>query len=237
MMPRLFLVAWVAMAAYSHAQVTATASAPSSSQTSVPNQQQQWAGDTRPIPDPTILTTQALEKSVSTLKELILTRLEEIDKATQILAKRADKVPSDVDVAVNNLKDLHGEKFASIDKQFDERDVRTEQLAAAGQLAIKDALQAAKELVASQNISNEKAIIKNESNVNKLLDNQDTKIIDLRDRLTALENKGVGQVTERAAQHTDNTFTLGATAVAITIVLGIAGIVMKLLSAPSPIRR
>lgn len=236
MMPRLFFVAWLAMAAFSsYAQVTAPATAPS--QTSVPNQQQQWTGDTRPVPDPTILTTQALEKSVSTLKELIMARLEEIDKATKILAARADKVPSDVDIAVNNLKDLHGEKFASIDKQFEERDVRTEQLAAAGQLAIKDALQAAKELVASQNASNEKAIIKSEGNTTKLLENLDVKIIDLRDRLTAIENKGVGQTTERAAQQTDNTFTLGATAVAITVVLGIAGVVMKLLSAPSSVRR
>lgn len=221
------------MAAFSYAQVTATATAPSSSQTSVPNQQQQWAGDTRPIPDPTILTTQALEKSVSTLKELILTRLEEIDKATQILARRADKVPSDVDIAVNNLRALHAEKFAGIEKQFQERDVRTEQLAAAGQLAIKDALQAAKELVNSQNTSNEKAIGKNEGNTTKLLDNLDVKIIDLRDRLTAIENKGVGQTTERTAQQTDNSFMVAASAVIVAIILGLAGIAMKLFSAPT----
>lgn len=179
-------------------------------QTTLPNQQQQSSGDVRPIPDPTILTTQALEKSLAALKELLQTRLASMDEATRILQARADKVPSDVDVAVINLKNLHSEKFASIEKQFEERDVRTKQLADASTTAINAALQAAEKAVANQNISNEKAIIKSESTTSKLLELLAAQISDVKERLGAVENKSLGQTDARTTQQADNGMLIAA---------------------------
>lgn len=176
-------------------------------QTTLPNQQQQSSGDVRPIPDPTILTMQALERSLSSLKEVVFTRLNAIDEATRILATRADRVPSDVDVAVNHLKELHVEKFGSIATQFLERDTRTEQLAAAGQLAIKDALQAAKE-----------AVQKSEGNTIKLLDLLAQQIDDLKGRVGAVENQRLGQINERSTQQNDS-------GLMISVISGIVGMI------------
>lgn len=176
-------------------------------QTTLPNQQQQSSGDVRPIPDPTILTMQALERSLSSLKEVVFTRLNAIDEATRILATRADKVPSDVDVAVNHLKELHVEKFSSVATQFLERDTRTEQLAAAGQLAIKDALQAAKE-----------AVQKSEGNTIKLLDLLAQQIDDLKGRVGAVENQKLGQLNERSTQQNDS-------GLMISVISGIVGMI------------
>lgn len=221
---RFCLIALIlAVSAYGQTQTqTQTPTSPTMSG-SLPNQQQQ-SGDIRPIPDPTVLTMQALERAISTLKELTQTRLSAMDEATRILQARADKVPNEVDVKVLHLQALHDEKFKSIDKQFDERDTRTDQLAAASQLAIKDALQAAKESVVNQNISNDKAIAKSESNTTKLLDLLSLQIADVKERLGAVENKGVGQTIERSSQQTDNSYMIAVAAVIVTVILGIAGL-------------
>lgn len=126
--------------------------------------------DIRPIPDPTILTTQQLYHELNSLRELVETRLDAMDKATELLNANMTRIPTETDKQVGHLKELHDEKFESIDKQFLERDNRVDKIAELNQKAIDAALQAAKEAVGEQNKSSATAIGKSEASMTKQLD-------------------------------------------------------------------
>ncbi len=197
------------------------------------------AGST-PNPDPTILTTAALAREIANLKELfqtghndlrealqkqadanmsiVGTRLAGMDKAIELLQQQTNQAPDFVRDQVGQLRDLHGERFSSIDTgleerdkrtaqsfdsintQFQERDKRTEQLSLADKTAIAAALQAQKEAAGATNESNSVALAKMETNFTKLIEqgstlvqsvskNLDDKISDLKGRLDRGEGK------------------------------------------------
>jgi len=189
-----------------------------------------------PVPDPTLLTTQQLYReiealrvqqnsSVIALQQKLETRLDAMDKAMELLQARADKIVSSITEQIKSLQTLHQEKFDSVQKQFVERDTRTEQLAAAGQLAIKDALQAAKEAVVNQNISNEKAIAKSEGNTTKLLDGLDGKIAATKELIAALDKRfsageglDVGQRYEKETNQSDINIWIGLGGLLVALV-------------------
>lgn len=158
------------------------------------------ARDVRPVPDPTALTTQQLLRENLWLREVLETRLDGMDKAITLLQDTADKFPDRIDEKIASLREVHEEKFRSIEVQFSERDVRTEQTAKDSKVAVDAALQAAKELVSQQNTSNSLAIAKSEAAVTKQIDQQgtliqttakasDDKIDDLKQRITRLEER------------------------------------------------
>ena len=187
------------------------------------------AGDTErpvgglniPVPDPSLLTTRALQREIFALRELIEvklgssvatgdliravieTRLDGMDKAIRLLQDTADKFPGRIDEKIGALRSVHDERFGSIQQQFTERDVRTEQAAGAVKIAVDAALQAQKEAVGEQNKSSALAIAKSEASTMKQIDQQatlitqmgkgiDDKIDDLKERLTRTEGKGAG---------------------------------------------
>ncbi len=131
-----------------------------------------------PIPDPSLLTTVALQREIASLRELLEaqvsghavvdrlvreileTRLGAMDKATELLSENSKALPTFVtktaddkaavlrelldqkttalSVGISALRELmeqkivslaemHAEKFNSVQTQFRERDVRTEQ--------------------------------------------------------------------------------------------------------------
>jgi hypothetical protein len=59
-----------------------------------------------PIPDPTTLTTAALAREITSLKELLFTRLDAMDKAQELFDLNLNRVPTAVDKQVGNLKEL-----------------------------------------------------------------------------------------------------------------------------------
>jgi len=141
------------------------------------------------------------------LREVLETRLAGMDKAIDLIQSAADKVPSKMDVAIQQLRELQDEKFGSIAIQFKERDTRTEQTSKDSKVAVDAALQAAKEAVGEQNKSNALANSKMEASFTKLIDQQaaliaatnkasDDKIDEIRARLSAMEghSKGSGDV-------------------------------------------
>ncbi len=172
-------------------------------------------GDIRPIPDPTALTTAALNQAITGLKEVFDVRLRAMDEATKLLQMRADRVPSEVTMAVEHLKSLHEEKFAGVQQQF--RD---------GKVAVDAALQAAeKSAVATQKSASE-AITKSETGANKIIEVLTLRIDDLKERITLIEGKTSGVQSSQSSQQIDKSFfvsiiaTLAAiTAVVISIVL------------------
>jgi hypothetical protein len=162
-----------------------------------------------------------IDKQIGTLKELleskiecaeserelvrtvIETRLNGNDQAIELLQATADKFPARMDEKIESLRGVHNEKFESIQKQFIERDVRTDQTSRDSKVAVDAALQAAKEAVAEQNRSSALAIAKSEASTVKQIDQMglliqtgnkavDDKFDDIKERLTRIEGKGEG---------------------------------------------
>lgn len=144
----------------------------------------------KPDPDPTILTTENLRREIANLKDLLF---------AQIAASK-DLVLSELNAEIAVTQ----ERFIGIATQFLERDKRTDQLSLADKTAVAAALQAAKEAVGAQNISNSVALTKMEDNFTKLIDqgqaqlqlmasNLDDKINDLKSRIDTREGQSTGK--------------------------------------------
>lgn len=117
----------------------------------------------------------------------IETRLDSMDKATELLRENLGVVPSAMDRAVNHLREFmvariestavsRDERFNSIELQFKERDTRTDQSSRDSKVAVDAALQAAKEAVGEQNKSSALAIAKSENSTTKQIDQLQTLI-------------------------------------------------------------
>jgi hypothetical protein len=156
-----------------------------------------------PIPDPTALTTEALKREISALKELVETRLDAMDKAMELFSGNITRVPTDTDKQIGHLKELVFEKFASVETQFNERDVRSERESKDNKVAVDAALSAQKEAAGAQNQSNAVAIGKSESAFTKQIDQINTlitssikalddKIDDLKERMARSDGGGKG---------------------------------------------
>ena len=183
----------------------------------------------RPIPDPTILTTQQLQREISALKEIIFTRLDANDEAVQLLHEDVTRVPTDTDKQIAHLKELHQEKFESIVKQFGERDARMDREAASNKTSLDAALQAAEKAVNKQNETFALSIAKSENATNKQMEQQATlihtsngalesKISDLKDRVTIIEGKTSGQMQAQVTHQTSNSFIIAVFVAAIAFV-------------------
>jgi hypothetical protein len=129
--------------------------------------------------DPTALTTSALLREISTLKEqlqealdaqveIVNTRIEGIEKGIEKASDDYTRVPTLLDREVSQLRSLvderfkqvnaeiesrrllNGEKFQGIQTQFAERDTRTEQISKLSETAINAALAAAEKATSKQ---------------------------------------------------------------------------------------
>lgn len=150
-------------------------------------------------------------------RDILQTRLDGMDKAIELLQVSRDKFPQQIDEKIHSLASIHAEKFvtaeslmneklAGVQKQFDERDVRTEQAAGAVKIAVDAALQAQKEAASEASKSNAAATTKSEASTTKLIDAQaalittmtkafDDKIADVKDRVNRIEG-GWGGATQ-----------------------------------------
>ena len=189
----------------------------------VPTSSPHNAPEFRPVPDPTVLTTQQLAVAILNLKELFESRMSGMDKAVELLQQTANRSPT-----VNEVYMQHEERFKSIAVQFAERDIRTEQTSRDSKVAVDAALQAAKEAVGEQNKSSALAIAKSEAATTKQMDQiaviiQTTnsgvndKIDDIKDRITSIESKKTGS-SEMLA------FVFGG----IGVIVGVVGVVLAL---------
>lgn len=212
----------------------------------------------RPVPDPTILTTQQLTREIAALKELVFTRLDGMDKALVVFTNTLNRVPSDVDRQVGALRELTSETFkvyggmlAAIDTRFHERDTRFAQAEQNSKDAVAAALQAQKESVAEQNRASETAIAKAEMATMKQIDqihlllqasthSLDGKIADIKDRITSIESVRAGQVAQRGETQGTQIQWVGIMGLVLGAVVGLGGILMAVTSgdtvAPIPER-
>jgi hypothetical protein len=200
-------------------------------------------GGSRPVPDPTVLTTAALQREVVTVRELMKVQFEGYEKAISLLQAQADKVPSIavIEERVIAQGKIVDEKFRSIAIQFSERDTRTEQTSRDSKVAVDAALQAAKEAVAEQNKSSALAIAKSEAATAKQIDQLGVafsattsgitdKIDDIKDRIATLERAAtgiVGQVSGRHETWGSISGVIGVIGIIIAAFIGVLAFLMK----------
>lgn len=120
--------------------------------------------------DPSDLTVKMIMRELLNLREVMEARMTGSDKIVHLLQAALNDRPNVVSKEIDHLKRLHEERFNGVDKQFTERDVRTDQAAGAVKIAVDAALQAQKEAVGEQNKSSALAIAKSEASTNKQLD-------------------------------------------------------------------
>jgi hypothetical protein len=218
--------------------------------------------------DPSALTTDQLRRELASLSDqlseriagvvnMVGARLDAIDKATALFEANLTRIPNSVDRAVDQLKELNAEKFASvrasiadlaslgiekfdgIQKQFQERDTRVEQTARDTKVAVDAALQAAEKAVGKQNESFALSIAKSETATTKQIDQLSTiaagngaaidgKIGDLKDRVSRIENQAIGWASAETKQSSETTTHQGASNVVVGLV-GVAVLIVSLL--------
>jgi len=98
-----------------------------------------------PIPDPTLLTTEALTREIAGLKELLFQK-------------------------IDAQRDVQNEKFTAIQTQFKERDTRSDQTAKDNKSAIDAAFNAAKEAVSKSEGTTVKQIDQFDGKINDVKD-------------------------------------------------------------------
>lgn len=149
----------------------------------MPGESQQ-APDT--APDPTVLVTEAIERQARHDRDYLTAqltvfvekfhtvtqRLDGIDKATDVLHETITRRPTEVELAIAQLKELMAVELGAVAQQFRERDTRSERESRDNKVAVDAAFAAQKEAAAKQDEANQKAIDKSEKatteTINKL---------------------------------------------------------------------
>jgi hypothetical protein len=192
--------------------------------------------DWRPVPDPTTLTTEQLRRELSALREILTARLDGMDTATELLSATVNRTPTVIQTEISHVRELMQEKlsslggqaeekFHSIELQFRERDVRTEQAAKAGKEALDAALLSAKELVAQQNEANRGEAGKTEQNFTKQIDAQAARIDELKERI----DRGEGSSSGVASAHTERRLDIGQIVAVVAIIIAAISVAAFLL--------
>ena len=144
--------------------------------------------------------------------------------------------------ALAQLKDLHGERFNSIELQFKERDTRVTETAKDTSKAVDAALQAAEKAVNKQNESFSLSIDKSEKATMKQIDQlaqnsvnsseaMDGKIIDVKDRVSRIENQAIGWSNAENRTNTTKTTNNQSTGIAlaaVAIIVSLAAIITQI---------
>ena len=182
-------------------------------------------GEWTPVPDPTRLTTEQLRRELATLREIIETRLDGMDRATNLASGQAvvareqieeirGRLRDETATEVGQLRELLEARLDGMDRaialQFAERDVRSQQATAGSKQAHDAALLAQKELVAQQNDANSAAAAKAEASFTKQIDQigtiiqtmekaTDARITELKERIDRGEGSTAGAAGSRSA--------------------------------------
>lgn len=198
-------------------------------------------GSMKPIPDPTVLTTEQLLRSIQAEREfvngqiaMVQERINGIDRATVLLSELHNRVPSESQVAISHLKSITDERFISISTQFKERDVRQERESRDNKTAVEAAFSAQKESANKQEATFAKSIDKSEAatatTISKLQDLTATqfhaladKIDDNKERIVAIEGINLGNKAGVVETRSSGTY-------AIAIVGGIVGMIGLLIA-------
>lgn len=169
----------------------------------------QTGGRLVPIPDPTALTAKLVASAIDDFRREIETRFNAMDKASNLLRDDYVRVPTLLDRAILNLRELlEGkidrlgaetiERFLGVAAQFSERDTRTDQRAGDTKLAVDAAFAAAKEATAKIEAGFTKQIDGMSNVIDTKWRSSEDKITDTKDRNTELSVR-LGSLEARLA--------------------------------------
>jgi hypothetical protein len=201
-------------------------------------------------PDPSVAAYDALDRLRRELKEhtdgrfeVVLERLRGIDKATELLNETVNRVPTDLQKAIAQVRELMDERFASVALQFKERDTRSERESRDNKVAVDAAFAAQKEAASEQNKSNTLAIDKSEKATAETLNKQADlfksttdaladKIDDVKARQSTLEAqllaqaaKGTGAQEATVERRQSNAAIYAAMTIGVSLILAVLTIV------------
>lgn len=159
------------------------------------------------IPDPSDRASQQVLREITTLREIIETRLDASDEARAVAETRYLRIPAEIKEAVAGLENVMLEKFKGIDGRFSERDVRVIQSDIDAKLALKAALDSA-----------EKAVVKAEVGMTKLTDGLAKRIDELRD--SQKQTEGSKQAASEIKTETKTNYSLVIGMIGAAVALG-----------------
>jgi hypothetical protein len=190
-----------------------------------------------PVPDPSLLTTQQLIRELGLLRDELAretehvraeaaARMDAMDAATALQLDALREVRPQTVRLITALEQLTDERFRSVMRMFEERDVRTTQASEAAKEALAAALAAAKELVTAQALAQSQAAEKAELSTTKQIDQ-----IGLRlDALRGEQNQRIDELKERIDRGEGKTAGLGQAwgiaIAAITVLIGIVSVIV-----------
>jgi hypothetical protein len=196
------------------------------------------------VPGAPYLTTEELRRDVSALREILQARLDGMDRATELLSETVNRTPTIIQIEISHVRELLDEKlgradsqfterFRSVEQQFSERDVRTNQAATASAQALAAALQAAKEAVFEQAQAAAKAAEKTETSTGKQIDLLLSQIKaqgeTFGDRLAELKeriDRGEGSQTGAIVQRTETRLNNGQLIALVMMLVTIVGLIL-----------
>src|SRR3954467_2137747 len=76
--------------------------------------------ESRPVPDPTVLTTQQIYNAVASLRDVMDVRLCAMDKAVNLLQETANRKPT-----IGEVEGVHRTKIENLEKRLDHKYVET----------------------------------------------------------------------------------------------------------------
>jgi chromosome segregation ATPase len=196
--------------------------------------------------DPTPRTVQQIYREIASLKELVFTRLDALERKQEDFEADVTRVPTEVMKAVTALdavveerlrirderfckvESLSQTRLAGIEAAMAARKEAVEAHFKAGENAVAAALAAQKERVDDQNRAAATAIAKSETATSRQLEAQsaqshasavalDQRIADMKDRLTRLESGAAGATSERAELRAARTDTHGSQGIMIAL--------------------
>lgn len=150
----------------------------------------------RPVPDPTILTTDALRREIAGLEKLIDTRL-------------------------NGIEALNDEKFRSIQHQLDEADKQRLEQKGDTKAAVDAALTAQKEAITKTEASTADQIAQLNRTVDTKVEGLERSHSDLKDRVTVVESIKLGATEVK----TEGRLTVGMIATVAATIIGFLSLV------------
>jgi len=197
-------------------------------------------GGSRPVPDPTVLTTEALTRGLAGERdyvdgqlEVIRERLRGIDTATRLLNETVNRVPTALTEGLGHLEAVMDERFRSIDKQFAERDTRSERESRDNKVAVDAAFAAQKEAAAKQDEANSKAIDKSEAATSETItklaelfksttDALAGKNDDLKERVGRIESVKQGATESRVEHRAGISNTSALVGIVVAVLAGLS---------------
>lgn len=210
-----------------------------------------------PVPDPTTLTTQLVDRAIRSHREVVDTRLAGMDTATNLLNQNVGRLSEaqernrtllreDVDrqfvalreamtLMIDGVSAVASERFTAIAGQFSERDTRQDQTEKERGKSLDAALAAAKEAVAEQQKANALAIGKSEDGTKEKLQALETLMVTsvsaISDKIDDLKERLTRLETSGSARtevKTEQRLNLGQAMLAVSIVIAAIALVVGL---------